>query len=71
MGKCFHVEFVQTDRWTDGQTDRKTTVKLYAPDLSIQGHKKNSHLTEWNLTKGISIFFLLSTMFLEVFSLRV
>ena len=39
----FHVKFVQTDRWmdgqTDGQTDRRTTVKQYAPELSIQGHK--------------------------------
>ena len=30
----FHVQFVQTDR----QTDRLTTVKQYAPDLSIRGH---------------------------------
>ena len=29
----FHVKFVQTDRWT--------TVKQNAPDLSIQGHRKN------------------------------
>ena len=28
----FHVKFVQTDR--------RTTVKQYAPDLSIRGHKK-------------------------------
>ena len=27
----FRVKFVQTDRWT--------TVKQYAPDLSIHGHK--------------------------------
>ena len=32
----FQVKFVQTDRWTDG----RTTVKQYAPDLSIRGHKK-------------------------------
>ena len=31
----FHVKFVQTDRRTDG----RTTVKQYAPDLSIRGHK--------------------------------
>ena len=31
----FHVKFVQT-----GRTDRQTTVKQYAPDLSIQGAKK-------------------------------
>ena len=31
----FHVKFVQTDR----QTDRRTTVKQYAPDLLILGIK--------------------------------
>ena len=36
----FHVKFLQTDRRTDGRTDRWTTVKQYAPDLLIQGHKK-------------------------------
>ena len=44
----FHVKFVQTDRQTDrrtvrrpdGRTDRRTTVKQYAPYLSIRGHKK-------------------------------
>ena len=39
----FHVKFVQTDRQTyrqvDRRTDRGTKVKQYAPDLSIQGHK--------------------------------
>ena len=30
----------QTDRQTDKQTDRRTGQKLYAPDLSIRGHKK-------------------------------
>ena len=34
----FHVKFVQTDRQTDGWTDRRTTVKQYAPGLSIRGH---------------------------------
>ena len=29
----FHVK-------TDGQTNRQTTEKQYAPDLSIRGHKK-------------------------------
>ena len=37
----FHVRFVQTDGWTDRQTDRRTTVKQYAPDLLIRGIKKN------------------------------
>ena len=32
----FHVTFVQTDRRTDRRTDRQTTVKQYAPDLSIR-----------------------------------
>ena len=31
----FHIKFVQTD----GQMDRQTMVKQYAPDLSIRGHK--------------------------------
>ena len=35
----FHVKFVQADRQTDGQMDRRTTEEQYAPDLSIQGHK--------------------------------
>ena len=34
----FHVKFVQTDRQTDGQT----TLKQYAPDLWIRGHKKEN-----------------------------
>ena len=53
----FHVKFVQTDRQTDGRTDgrtvrradgrtdRRTTVKQYAPDLSIREHKKKTTLT--------------------------
>ena len=31
----FHVKFVQTDGRMDGQTDNG---KIYAPDLSMQGH---------------------------------
>ena len=31
----FHVKFVQTDRRTDEWTDRRTSVKQYAPDLSM------------------------------------
>ena len=34
----FHVKFVQTD----GRTDRLTTVKQYASNLSIRGHKDQS-----------------------------
>jgi hypothetical protein len=30
---------VFADRQTDKQTDRRTGQKLYAPDLSIRGHK--------------------------------
>ena len=36
----FHVKFVQTDRRTDGRTDRRTTVKQYAPDLRYGGIKR-------------------------------
>ena len=39
----FHVKFVQTDRQMDGWTDRRTTVKQYAPDLSIRGHKNTQN----------------------------
>ena len=31
----FHIKFVQTD----GRMDSRTTVKQYAPNLSIWGHK--------------------------------
>ena len=40
MGKCsvFMLNLCrQTDGWMDGQTDRLTTVKQYAPDLSMRG----------------------------------
>ena len=40
----FHVKFVQTDR----QTDRWTTVKQYALDISMRGHKKY-HLNNLDL----------------------
>ena len=52
----FHVKFVQTHRRTDGhtdgqtdgqryiQTDGWTTVKQYAHDLSMRGHKKTTKL---------------------------
>ena len=36
----FHVKFVQTDRQTDGQTDRWTMVKQYAPIFQYGGIKK-------------------------------
>ena len=32
---------VFADRQTDKQTDRRTGQKLYAPDLSIRGHKND------------------------------
>ena len=32
----FHLKFVLTDR----RTDRQTTVKQYASDLLMRGHKK-------------------------------
>ena len=46
----FHVKFVQTDRRMDG----RTTVKKYAPDLLIRGHKnknKNKKNPEQKETK--------------------
>jgi hypothetical protein len=33
---------VFADRQTDRQTDRRTGQKLYAPDLSKRGHKKDN-----------------------------
>ena len=38
----FHINFVQTDRQTDGRTNRLTKVKHYALDLSMLRHKKES-----------------------------
>ena len=38
----FHVKFVQTDKRTDGQMDKQTKVKQYAPDLPMQ--KYNMHV---------------------------
>ena len=39
----FHVKFVQTNRqtdgWTVGRTDRRTTVKQYAPTFRCGGIK--------------------------------
>ena len=32
----------QTDGWTDRLTDRQTTEKQYASDLSMRGHKNES-----------------------------
>jgi hypothetical protein len=55
------LKFLQTDRQTDRLTDRQTGQKLYAPDLSIRGHKKqlnhnNLHKT-WYIS-GLKISFL-------------
>ena len=36
----FHVKSEQTDRMTNGWTDRWTMVKQYAPELSMLGHEK-------------------------------
>ena len=38
MGKC-QIFMLSLCRQTDRQTDGWTTVKQYAPDLSIWGHK--------------------------------
>ena len=56
----FHVKFVQTDRRTDGQTDGQTTVKQYAPDLSIWVHKN----------AGSKHFLLFQQCFQRIFFLR-
>ena len=37
----FHVKFVQTDRWT--------TVKQYAPHLSMQGHRNATFIFDNDL----------------------
>ena len=48
------LSFLQTDGWTD----RQTTVKQYAPDLSMRGHKKKIFQMDDNvLGKGWSPFF--------------
>ena len=41
----FHVKFVQTDRRTDGRTDRQrqTNYAPPPPDLSIREHKNISN----------------------------
>ena len=49
-----HVKFVQTDRRTEG----RTTVKQYAPDLSIWGHK--------TCGKTTSIFFFSHDVFYPI-----
>ena len=41
----FYGKFVQTD------TDGRTTVKQYAPDLSMRGHKNYSFLINENTCK--------------------
>jgi hypothetical protein len=41
---------VFADRQTDKQTDRRTGQKLYAPDLSIRGHKKKQTKQKQRLT---------------------
>ena len=45
----FHVKFVQTDR----RLDRRTTVKHYAPDLSIRGHKNKKAIEPCSLKRGL------------------
>ena len=54
MGKCcFQVKFVQTDR----QMDRQTTVKQYAPDLSMWGGKNISYIqTERQTDRGKPVY---------------
>ena len=37
-----------------GQTNRQTGKKLYAPDLSMQGHRNTRAVTECNLITPIN-----------------
>ena len=46
----FHVKFVQTDRQTDGWT----TVRQYAPDLSILGHKNDINSNQSIESTGVA-----------------
>ena len=47
----FHTKFVQTDRQMDG----RTMVKLYAPDLSMQGLQKKKKLIHMSLRRLLSL----------------
>ena len=40
-----------TERWTDTKTDRRTLVKRYIPDLSMQGHKNLCCSEAWSPDK--------------------
>ena len=46
----FHVKFVQTDRQTDGWT----TVRQYAPDHSILGHKNDINSNQSIESTGVA-----------------
>ena len=36
-------KFLWTNKGTDGRQDKKTGQKLYAPDVSMQGHKNSQN----------------------------
>jgi ribosome-associated protein YbcJ (S4-like RNA binding protein) len=40
---CHLKDMANVKVFADGQTDRRTGQKLYAPDLSIRGHNDNKH----------------------------
>ena len=49
------------DRWKDRQTHRQTdTVKQYAPNLSMQEHKKKGNWMIFNLLRCLMPFHILS-----------
>ena len=54
MGKC-SVFMLSLCRQIDGQTDRRTKVKQYAPNLSIRGHKKKNNKNEpYSIKRGLN-----------------
>ena len=64
----FHVKFVQTDRQTDTQTHRRTTVKQYAPDLSIRGHNNAQFSSTCILEKVLLIDYMVYNTVFQLFS---
>jgi hypothetical protein len=57
---CPMLKFLQTDK----QTDRRTGQKLYAPDLSIRGHK---NLTSTTIHRVLSESILIIGNYMQAF----
>ena len=58
MGKCqaFMLSlYRRRDGHTDRRTDRRTTVKQYAPDLSIRGNKNVVKIRKYQFRNNASI----------------